>query len=236
MKKIALVFAVTMLGMSGMVCAANKDAAQAITVDSPETQKLGYSFGYIIGKSNSEAMKNLDMDAFVTGFKDGYSGSAGALTDDQIKSSILKYKQAQDELAMQAFKAEADKNAKAGAAFLADNAKKFGVLMTKSGLQYQVLKQGTGKQPVATSQVTVNYVGKLIDGTEFDSTTARKEPATFALDKVISGWTEGVQLMKEGAQYRFFIPAALAYGERKADPIPPNSTLIFEIELIKVVN
>lgn len=240
MKKISLVLALASMSVAVASHAATDkkpaSAAVAITESSPEAQKIGYSFGYIIGKSNSEALKNIDLDTFEQGFKDGYSGKPGALTDDQIKSSLLKYKQAEDELAMQAFKAARDKNAKVGAAFLADNAAKKGVVTTKSGLQYMVIKQGTGKQPAVNSKVTVNYVGKLIDGTVFDSTASPKVPVTFSLDQVIPGWTEGVQLMKEGATYRFFIPAALAYGDRNADPIPPGSTLIFDVDLIKVEN
>lgn len=237
MKKIGLALALSMLAVTGVSHAAKADskATAPITDSSPDTQKVGYSFGYIIGKSNSDALKNLDLDAFVLGFKDGYSGKEGGLTDDQIKATLLKYKQAQDAQEMQAFKAEADKNGKAGTAFLAENAKKPGVITTKSGLQYLVIKQGTGKQPAATSRVKVHYEGRLIDGKVFDSSIDRGEPLTFPLDQVIAGWTEGVQLMKEGAKYRLFIPASLAYGETGSNAIPPNSTLIFEVELLEVL-
>lgn len=237
MKKIGLALALAAMGMSGASYAAKaaSQPAAAVTDSSPDTQKVGYSFGYIIGKSNSDALKNLDLDAFVKGFKDGYSGNPGALTDDQIKATLLKYKQAQDAQEMQAFKTESDKNAKAGAAFLADNGKKPGVVTTKSGLQYQVLKQGTGKQPAADSRVKVHYEGRLINGTVFDSSIDRGEPVTFPLNQVIAGWTEGVQLMKEGAKYRFVIPASLAYGETGASSIPPSSTLIFDVELLEVL-
>ncbi len=237
MKKIGLALALSVMAVTGVSHAAKADgkSTAAITDSSPETQKVGYSFGYIIGKSNSDALKNLDLDAFVLGFKDGYSGKEGGLTDEQIKATLLKYKQTQDAQEMQAFKAEADKNGKAGAAFLAENAKKSGVVTTKSGLQYLVIKQGTGKQPAATSRVKVHYEGRLIDGTVFDSSIDRGEPLTFPLDQVIAGWTEGVQLMKEGAKYRLFIPASLAYGETGSNAIPPNSTLIFEVELLEVL-
>jgi FKBP-type peptidyl-prolyl cis-trans isomerase FklB len=125
-------------------------------------------------------------------------------------------------------------NGKAGAAYLAENAKKAGVKTTASGLQYEVLQEGTGATPKAEDQVKVHYEGKLLDGTVFDSSIARNEPATFPLNQVIAGWTEGVQLMKEGAKYKFTIPAALAYGETGSGPIPANSTLVFTVELIKV--
>ena len=122
-----------------------------------------------------------------------------------------------------------------GREFLAENAKNDSVVQTESGLQYMVLKEGTGIKPAATDTVTVHYTGKLIDGTVFDSSVERGEPATFPLDKVIPGWTEGLQLMSEGSQYRLFIPSELAYGSKGAgDKILPNATLIFDVQLIKV--
>ena len=123
-----------------------------------------------------------------------------------------------------------------GEAFLKENAKKEGVKTTASGLQYKVLKEGDGKTPKATDTVSVHYKGTLLDGTEFDSSYKRGEPAEFPLNRVIPGWTEGVQLMKEGAKYQFTIPSKIAYGERgtPGGPIPPNAALIFEVELIKV--
>jgi len=129
----------------------------------------------------------------------------------------------------------AEENRAAGEAFLADNAKKDTVKVTNSGLQYEVIKEGTGRSPSASDKVTVHYKGTTLDGTVFDSSYKRGEPATFPLNQVIPGWTEGVQLMKEGAHYRFYIPADLAYGNRGAGPvIEPGATLVFEIELIKV--
>ncbi|MHB8845849.1 MAG: FKBP-type peptidyl-prolyl cis-trans isomerase [Nitrospirota bacterium] len=126
-------------------------------------------------------------------------------------------------------------NQKEGDAFLAANGKKPGVKTLASGLQYVVLREGTGKQPAATDTVTVHYQGTLINGAEFDSSYKRGQPASFPLNQVIKGWTEGVQLMKEGAKYRFFIPPHLAYGQRGAGPvIGPNSTLIFDVELLSV--
>ena len=130
----------------------------------------------------------------------------------------------------------ADPNSEKGEAFLAENAKKEGVKTTASGLQYKVLKEGTGKSPQKTDTVQVHYKGTLLDGTEFDSSYKRGQTIEFPLNGVIPGWTEGVQLMKEGAKYQFTIPSKLAYGERgtPGGPIPPNSTLIFEVELISV--
>ena len=136
-----------------------------------------------------------------------------------------------------AAKAEAGKAAKEeGAKFLAENAKKDGIIVTKSGLQYEVLTEGTGKQPKATDTVRCHYEGRLLDGTIFDSSYKRNAPADFGLQQVIAGWTEGVQLMAEGAKYRFYIPYMLAYGEGGAGAmIPPFATLIFDVELIKVL-
>ncbi len=138
-------------------------------------------------------------------------------------------------MALPAAAGPAETNQKEGEAFLAANAKKPGVKTLPSGLQYLVLKEGTGKQPSATDLVTVHYSGTLINGTEFDSSYRRGQPATFPLNQVIKGWTEGVQLMKEGAKYRFFIPPQLAYGARGAGGvIGPNATLIFDVELLSV--
>lgn len=128
-----------------------------------------------------------------------------------------------------------DINLAKGEKFLAENATKEGVVTTASGLQYKILTEGTGKSPKATDTVLVHYAGTLLSGTEFDSSYRRKEPIEFPLNRVIPGWTEGVQLMKEGAKFRFFIPSKLAYGPRGAGrDIGPNETLIFEVELLKV--
>ena len=128
-----------------------------------------------------------------------------------------------------------EKNKREGETFLAENSKKEGVVTTPSGLQYRVITEGTGKQPSANSTVTVHYRGKLLDGTEFDSSYKRGEPATFPLSGVIAGWTEALQLMKVGSKYELFVPANLAYGERGSrGAIPPNATLIFEVELLAV--
>ena len=154
----------------------------------------------------------------------------------EAQSLVQAFFQEQEEK-QRAAAAEAGKVAKAaGESFLAENAKKEGVVVLPSGLQYQVLKEGNGKKPSATDQVKCHYEGTLIDGTIFDSSYQRNEPATFGLNQVIAGWTEGVQLMSEGAKYRFFIPYNLAYGERGAGAqIPPFAALVFDVELLKVL-
>ena len=149
-------------------------------------------------------------------------------------SMLTKFKQRMAARQEAMRKEQGAKNLKEEEEFLQTNAKKAGVVSLPSGLQYQVLKPGNGRSPTKESTVTVDYKGTLVDGTEFDSSYKRGRPATFAVSGVISGWTEALQLMQEGAQYRLFIPAKLAYGERGAGPIGPNATLIFEVELKKV--
>ena len=167
--------------------------------------------------------------------KDVISGSELKVDNAEAQTLVQNFFQEQ-EAKQQAAAAEAGKAAKAaGEAFLAENGKKDGVVTLPSGLQYQVLKEGNGKKPSATDQVVCHYEGTLIDGTVFDSSYQRNQPATFGLNQVIPGWTEGVQLMQEGAKYRFFIPYNLAYGERGAGAqIPPFAALVFDVELIEV--
>lgn len=191
--------------------------------------KLSYATGYEMGQRMPPEM---DAKQLVQGILDAQAKKKMPFTQQELMQASMAY-QAE---AQQKAEREAQAKAAAGKAFLAENAKKPGVVTTSSGLQYQVLKEGTGKQPTATSEVTVHYEGKLINGTVFDSSIARKEPFTFALNGVIPGWTEGLQLMKEGAKYRFVIPSELAYGAQEAGTIPANSTLVFEVELIKVIN
>ena len=179
--------------------------------------------------------KELNIDDFAQAIKDVISGSELKVDNAEAQTLVQNFFQEQ-EAKQQAAAAEAGKAAKAaGEAFLAENGKKDGVVTLPSGLQYQVLKEGNGKKPSATDQVVCHYEGTLIDGTVFDSSYQRNQPATFGLNQVIAGWTEGVQLMQEGAKYRFFIPYNLAYGERGAGAqIPPFAALVFDVELIEV--
>lgn len=209
--------------------------AKDINNKSSVKEQVGYSFGYFMGRSNAESIKDLDIDAFVQGLKAASQGQASALTDEEMAKVLTQYKRQAEAKQLIELKEKADKNAQIGTAFLAENAKKEGIKVTKSGLQYHVLKEGSGKSPKANSNVTVHYEGRLIDGTVFDSSIARNQPATFQTAQVIQGWTEGLQLMKEGAKYRFFIPANLGYGQiGSGDVIEPNSTLIFDVELLSV--
>lgn len=198
--------------------------------------KLSYALGIGIGSQLAGmGAKELNIDDFAQAIKDVISGAGLKVDNAEVQTLVQNFFQEQ-EAKQQAAAAEAGKAAKAaGEAFLAENAKKDGVVTLPSGLQYQVLKEGNGKKPSATDQVVCHYEGTLIDGTVFDSSYKRNEPATFGLNQVIAGWTEGVQLMSEGAKYRFFIPYNLAYGERGAGAqIPPFAALVFDVELIQV--
>ena len=198
--------------------------------------KLSYALGIGIGSQLAGmGAKELNIDDFAQAIKDVISGSELKVDNAEAQTLVQNFFQEQ-EAKQQAAAAEAGKVAKAaGEAFLAENGKKDGIVTLPSGLQYQVLKEGNGKKPSATDQVVCHYEGTLIDGTVFDSSYQRNQPATFGLNQVIPGWTEGVQLMQEGAKYRFFIPYKLAYGERGAGAqIPPFAALVFDVELIEV--
>ena len=198
--------------------------------------KLSYALGIGIGSQLAGmGAKELNIDDFAQAIKDVISGSELKVDNAEAQALVQNFFQEQ-EAKQQAEAAEAGKAAKvAGEDFLAENGKKDGVVTLPSGLQYQVLKEGDGKKPSATDQVVCHYEGTLIDGTVFDSSYQRNQPATFGLNQVIAGWTEGVQLMQEGAKYRFFIPYNLAYGERGAGAqIPPFAALVFDVELIEV--
>ena len=199
--------------------------------------KLSYALGIGIGSQLAGmGAKGLNIDDFAQAVKDVISGTPLKVNNAEAQSLVQAFFQEQEEK-QRAAAAEAGKVAKAaGESFLAENAKKEGIVVLPSGLQYQVLKEGNGKKPSATDQVKCHYEGTLIDGTIFDSSYQRNEPATFGLNQVIAVWTEGVQLMSEGAKYRFFIPYNLAYGERGAGAqIPPFAALVFDVELLKVL-
>jgi FKBP-type peptidyl-prolyl cis-trans isomerase len=199
------------------------------------TKKASYAIGLGFGQQIKEQELALDPDQVLAGLRAGLTGAKPQMTEAEIETVMDAFREAF--IAQQAAKmqAEAAKNAKEGADFLAANKAKPGVQATKSGLQYQVLKPGTGASPKATDVVKVHYKGTLLDGTEFDSSYKTGEPVEFPLNRVIPGWTEGVQLMKLNGQTRLFVPAELAYGEAGSPPaIPPNSTLIFDIELLGI--
>ena len=199
--------------------------------------KLGYALGLGIGQQLSQMGANhISAEDFAQAIKVVLEGNELKVSHREAQTIVQDYFQKQEQK-LQAQRAEAGKAHKeAGEKYLAENAKKEGVITLPSGLQYQVLKEGNGKKPSAKDTVMCHYEGFLIDGTVFDSSIQRGEPATFPLQQVIAGWTEGLQLMQEGAKYRFFIPYRLGYGEGGAgNSIPPFAALIFDVELIQVV-
>ncbi len=197
--------------------------------------RLSYTIGMDIGESLAEQDININLDLLLEGLRAAYSGEETRLTREEADAERDGFMQRRQQEMADQQQQEAQRNLEEGQAFLAENRANPDVEETASGLQYRVIQQGEGRSPSATDRVTVHYRGTLINGDEFDSSFARNQPATFGLNQVIPGWTEGVQLMQEGAIFEFFIPAELAYGEQgRPGPIGPNSTLIFEVELIEV--
>lgn len=195
-----------------------------------QKQKASYGIGRNVGQRFKHDLIELDLEAFVQGFRDVLADKPSPISDEEMMKVMEALRADVSARASET----AEKAKKAGDEYLAQNKSKEGVKTTASGLQYKVLKEGTGTAPKATDEVTVHYKGTLTDGTVFDSSYDRKEPVTFKLDEVIPGWTEGVQLMKPGAKYQFVIPPALGYGEEGQGPIPPASVLLFDVELLKV--
>lgn len=200
-----------------------------------EDAKAAYSIGYMTGKSMSGQLPKLDVTNYKAGFDDAYAKKAGSLTQEEMKTVLMAFETRMKKEAEDKHKKDAAEAITKGTAYLAENGKKAGVKTTATGLQYEVIKEGTGAKPKATDTVKVHYEGKLLDGTVFDSSIKRGEPVSFPLNQVIPGWTEGVQLMSVGSKYKFTIPANLAYGEQSGGPIPPNSVLVFEVELLDIV-
>ena len=201
-----------------------------------EEQKTSYALGMNIMGNLAELPIEIDVESVIAAIKDVSAGKETALKVEEYHKYMQEFQRKVQQAGQQAVAKAAENNKKAGAEFLAENAKKEGVKVTASGLQYRVITEGSGNKPAATSKVKVHYTGKLTDGTVFDSSVQRGEPIDFALNQVIAGWTEGVQLMTPGSKYEFFIPSDLAYGDRGAgNAIPPGATLIFEVELLEVL-
>ena len=219
----------------GLVLAVATFSLNALAAElETEEQKLGYIIGMDIGKSLREQGAEVDLESLINAIRTTFGGEEALLTDEQaaeIRQAYIQKRQAEQ----QAETAEAaGANLAEGQKFLAENKDKEGVQVTESGLQYKVLTMGEGAKPSATDTVKVHYRGTLLDGTEFDSSYARNEPISFALNRVIAGWTEGVQLMPVGSKFMFYIAPELGYGEAGGGPIPPNATLIFEVELLDI--
>ncbi len=200
---------------------------------------MGYFFGYSFGNMlKRDGHTDVDIERLMQGMRDSMGDQPPALTEGQqqaIIAEIQAVRQRMEEEAQAAQAQLAEQNRSTGEAFLAENAGKDGVMTTDTGLQYQVLEPGSGDSPTVDSQVRVHYEGRLINGEVFDSSYARGEPAEFGLNQVIAGWTEGLQLMKEGGKMRLFIPSDLAYGPGGNRGIPPNAVLVFDVELLEVL-
>ena len=221
--------AIVSIGLLFGVCS----AADKVDLKS-QKDKESYSLGYQFGQNMKAQGVDLNLKVYTSGIQDALRGANPTLSQEEIQKTLSELQKRIAAAHQKESKEKADKNLSDAKAFMEENKKKEGVKTLPSGLQYKVLAEGSGKTPKATDEVTVNYKGTLVDGSEFDNSYKRGAPANFRLDKVIKGWTEALQLMKEGSKWQLFIPPELGYGERGAGPVPPNSVLIFEVELISV--
>jgi FKBP-type peptidyl-prolyl cis-trans isomerase len=234
MKLKSLVYAGVLVLTVGVAGCQNSGTKGDVKLAS-KNDSVSYALGVLIGENNKQQMKNapgieqLDKKILLTAFEKAFLGDSVQIKPQQANEKIQKF-------FSQLSKVEGDKNLKDGEEFLAKNKSKSGVVTTASGLQYEIIKAGTGPKPKAEDEVKCHYVGTTIDGKEFDSSIKRGEPATFPVNRVIPGWTEALQLMPVGSKWKLYIPASLAYGERGAgQDIKPNSALIFEVELLEIV-
>jgi FKBP-type peptidyl-prolyl cis-trans isomerase FklB len=219
----------------GILLLTSQVNAEETLILKDQKDKVSYSIGVNIGNNLKRQSIDVNMDAFTQGIKDALSGGKTLMTEEEVNDTLKTFQQEMQAKRTEHLKELGEKNKKEGDAFLAENKKKEGVITLPSGLQYKVIKEGTGETPKITDTVTVNYRGTLIDGTEFDSSYKRGQPATFPVNGVIAGWTEALQLMKIGSKWQLFIPLDLAYGERAVGrDIGPNATLIFDIELLAI--
>ncbi|MDH4246319.1 MAG: FKBP-type peptidyl-prolyl cis-trans isomerase [Deltaproteobacteria bacterium] len=210
---------------------------EATAQGAPKTkeERISYAIGVNIGTSLKSQGIPVKTDMLSKGLTDAFKGGKMQMTEAEVQKVLTDFRQEQQEKQMNTMKEQGEKNKKEGSAFLAANAKKPGIKVTQSGLQYKVMTEGTGKMPGPDNSVVAHYRGTLIDGQEFDSSHSRGQPAEFPVKGVIPGWTEVLQLMKTGAKYMVYIPSELAYGERGAPPrIGPHAALVFEIELLEV--
>ncbi len=231
----SLSFVVFLSAFAGILFSSALAAAEDLAAPRDYKDKVSYSIGIRMGKSLKEIPFTLNSEYVTRAIKDLLSGAKPLMTEREIEETLTAF---QKEMLMQLeaqSKVLGEKNKKEGETFLAQNKRKEGVVVLPSGLQYKVLKPGTGKNPKDSDTVTAHYLGVFVDGTEFDSSYRRGQPTTFPVKGVIRGWTEALQLMQEGAKWQLFIPSNLAYGEQGRPPqIGPNTILIFEVELISI--
>ena len=216
----------------GLLCCVSVYAATTLNT---ESEKLSYSMGYKTGQAMKTQSVKINPDDFSVGLSDGYSGKKPALSDADMQATLTAMQKQMVEKMQEKFTEVSAKNLMAGKTFLEKNAKETGVVTLPSGLEYKIITPGSGESPAANDTVTVNYEGKLIDGTVFDSSYKRGQPATFKVGQVIKGWQEALKLMKPGATWMLYIPADLAYGPQGSiGAIGPNETLIFKVDLLSV--
>lgn len=241
--QVSLLASAVLVGLSGCKeeqatapAPAAEAAPELASFEDKSAYAIGLSMGRYIGSTlekQQELGVTLNNDIILQGVKDGFS-DGGQMSDEEVQSALTAYDEHINGLIETQAKEQAAATLEEGKSFLEENAKRDGVEVTESGLQYEVLTPAEGDKPAAEDVVTVHYTGTLVDGTQFDSSVERGEPASFPLNQVIPGWTEGVQLMSVGSKYKFFIPAELAYGESGAGTIPGNAVLIFEVELLDI--
>jgi len=227
---LALTFS-ALMGLAAFSACQSQGGSPSLNTDD---QKASYGIGMQMGNQLAPAEGHLDVEALVAGIRDGMAGADPAVPQSEIQAALQAFNSAVQQEESARLAAEAEKNAAEGETFLAENATKEGVVVTESGLQYEVLRQGDGPTPSPSDRVAIHYKGTLIDGTEFDSSYGG-EPAEFGVGGVIPGFSEGLQLMPVGSQYRFFIPSELGYGSQSSGRIGPNATLVFEVELLEIV-
>lgn len=225
------------LAMTGIVagCSTSSETPVDPKLDSTD-QKVSYGMGLVLGERMGNDLPNLQMDQFLQGIQHGHAGDdeTKRMSREEIQQALMEYQKTLQEEQGKQMEDQAKKNREAGEAFLAENADRDGIQTTESGLQYEVLEEGKGDQPAKTDTVKVHYTGELLNGEVFDSSRERGEPVSFALNQVIPGWTEGLQLMNEGARYKLYIPSDLAYGPGGNRSIGPNETLVFDVELLAI--
>lgn len=237
MKKISLI---SMVALGITACGHEKATETEATVIETQDQKVSYLMGIENGKGIGSTGIELDLAAYQQGFSDGVAKLESKLDDEETAKVIQEFqkkmmakREEMQKVEQEAAELESAANLKEGAAFLEANGAKEGVVTTESGLQYKVITKGTGAKPSTESTVEVHYAGRLLDGTEFDSSIKRGVPVKFGVTQVIPGWTEALQLMSEGSKWELYIPADLGYGSGGQGPIGPNSVLVFEVELLK---
>ncbi|MBK1887940.1 FKBP-type peptidyl-prolyl cis-trans isomerase [Marinobacter sp. DY40_1A1] len=232
MKKTLLALAITGL-VAG--CSTPPETPADPQLESTD-QKVSYGMGLVLGERMGNDLPSLQMDQFLQGIQHGHAGDEEAkrMSREEIQQALMEYQQTLQEEQSKQIEELAQKNREAGDTFLAENAERDGIETTESGLQYEILEEGNGTKPSATDMVQVHYTGELLSGEVFDSSRERGEPVTFGLNQVIPGWTEGLQLMSEGARYKLYIPSDLAYGPGGSRAIGPNETLVFDVELLAI--